>query len=237
MKKPTKELWEKEFIDVVVYPIGYNLLHSLCITDSVDMLSLALNDGAVIFRDQQNMSPLSYALTKSSRRCIDQILNYVIDLEDDYKLFHCIYQLRDDVPLLFSSKSQSLIPFLEVLFRRSADKDLIGFYEVTEELPMTIFSPIYKIFACAFTGENTDAKESSKQNTNLVQFWGSPLGYNYTAGSDESLLLIKKMDECNNPEIFQTLYVQSLIREKWDYLWPAIITISVIYWLNLVMMT
>ncbi|CAG9329816.1 unnamed protein product [Blepharisma stoltei] len=182
------------------------------------------------------MSPLSYALIKSSRRCIDQILNYIINLEDDYKLSHCIHQIRDDVPLLFNTKSLYLVPFLEFLFVRRADKDIIGFYEIREELPMTIFSPVSKIYTAAFTRENGTEKDSAKQNMILVQFWGSPLGYNYTAGSEESLQLLKKMNECETQGIFQTLFIQSLIREKWDYLWPAIITFSVIYWLNLITM-
>mmetsp|Transcript_18880 Transcript_18880/g.18873 ORF Transcript_18880/g.18873 Transcript_18880/m.18873 type:complete len:161 (+) Transcript_18880:2366-2848(+) len=160
------------------------------------------------------MSPLSYALAKRSRRCIDEILNFIINLEDEEKLLQCIHHIHGDIPELFTSQSQTLVPFLELLFRRRADKDIIGFYQVSEELPMSIFSPIPIIDVSTFTIKNNAVDENSAVNENLLQFWGSPLGYNYSVGSDESLLLLKKIDQCENEQIFSTLFVQSIIKEK-----------------------
>ncbi|CAG9330653.1 unnamed protein product [Blepharisma stoltei] len=215
---------------VTIFPLRINILHYYCFFDQIDNLKLALKINTPIFRDNNNKSPLSYAIIKKSRRCIDEILKYISEISDQKLLSECIHSIRDDIPSMLKLESPYILPFFKAIFKPGG-KDLVEFAVPNAVLPIIYLSPVLRLYKNEFINEDWE----SGRELSLVQFWVSPLSWNLTMGSNESLKLLKAINECPSLEIFQAPWIQSIIKMKWDKLWFAILGNSCLYWMNLLL--
>lgn len=210
-KLVTKEVPDEFMIAAVIAPIKINLLHYYCFFDMVDNLARAMEIGAPIFKDIFGRSPLHYAIERRSRRCLDLILQSIINCNNEIQLEQNMHGLRDDVIKLLESHSDFILPFFESIFRKSEDPDHIFFAATRKPLPMTIFAPTMMPSVEDFVFRKD---EITNQPEFLVQIWVSPLSWNFQNGSKESIKFLKAIEGCPAIEIYQTPLIRSLVRLK-----------------------
>lgn len=198
---------------VIIYPMKINILHFYCYFDLIENLSHALKLNCYLFKDIYGNSPLRYAIERKSRRSLNLILSHVISIKSDVELEQFMHAIRDDIVPLFGSYSELLLPFLEVMFKKSEDKDFISFARPRSKLPITMFAPsIVPYYQDFVYGHN----EKNMVPEVLVQYWASPLSWNFSNGSKESLKFLIAVHRCPNIDIYRTPIIRWLIRLKWN---------------------
>ncbi|CAG9334152.1 unnamed protein product [Blepharisma stoltei] len=222
----------KRFSDITIYPLRINCLHYYCYFDNISCLSKVLNYEPPIIRDLNGSSPLTYAITKKSRRCIDEILLYLSKIKDEKSLLISVHAIRDDIPHLFEIKLKNLVLLLACIFKSEKD-ELVGFAVPKKDLPNTIFSPTVILRRNEFVYESDSI--INKEET-LVQFWASYFGWNFSMGSSESLNMLKAINNRKEFEIYRTDFIRTLIKLKWDSLKCIILAQSLVFWANIALM-
>lgn len=225
--------------DLKLSPFGINILHIYCYYGYADKLKAALNSGCIIIKRETGESPLKYAIERNSQKCIDVILEYIVQLytDNDTRLHSFICAISEDIVPLVSKGSVYLAEFFEALFFQADQKDLPVTGVPLHDLPSYIFSKFYFINSQDFIYEESESLAISKADEVFLNFSSARFPYNYENGSLSSIALLKSIRESAYPEIYSIPYIQSLITLKWNSLWHLTLILTLLYWISLSMLT
>ena len=199
-----------------------------------DLLLATLRLGTEIRVDDDGNSPFFYALDRGCQSCVDNLLQYLIELKGrDLELFlNYSYALRDDFQHLLNNSSVYLPEFLEELFYRLPN--VTNFAVPKKRLPILHFSDNKKLNIYDFVYKQDLAPEG--QNEIPIEFKTLPFPIFYITGSSGSIDLLKSISECPNSGILKTEFVKTFVREKWNELWIPILILTLLLWINLALM-
>ena len=216
-----------------ISPLRINVAHIYAYLGYHDLLSKALDMGAIITVDVLGNSPLHYALDRNFQNCIDAILSYLIQLcesSQDTFITYC-WSLRSDFLKLLKNTSIYLPGFLNNLLYRST-QNLPKFGVPLGKLPYHDYAQDTTI------NPNRFLKPFIKDHSDeiVVEFRLLPFEIDIVPGSSGSLKMLKNIHGCSNKSIYRSEIVQILINSRWDKLWWFILVLALLNWCNIVVM-
>lgn len=204
------------------YPKCFNSLHIFAFYNRSESLAACLLRDVPILRGEFG-SPLTLALYRSSTSCVDAILQYFLMFfkqpRRDLLNFTKIEAITEDLPELLGCHSEFLRAFFEIMMQKPIFP-LPEFINPILPLPITIYHPTRSIDFSHF-------HDASGQKDNvLVNFLMSVPRWDFTAGSEQSLKLLKAFSACPKSHVLATPFVSAVIEEKWKrfYWWTLFLT-------------
>lgn len=197
--------------EIIIYPMKINILHIYSFYEMPKHLKKALGLKTPITRDFFKKSPLTYAIEKKSHICIEVILNYMVNLEDKKIFAHSLHAIRDDFINLFYCKTEYLVPLIEKIMIKSENDSINIHAKPIKSLPINKLSPYFEINSSDFVVENI--KQNFEKEVK-VQYWTSYLSWNFLSGTTSSKEFLRAIYDCSNYEIYQTSFIQELIKMK-----------------------
>ena len=216
-------------------PLKINVAHIYAYLGYDELLVQALKIGTEIKIDNNQCSPLFYALERRTQGCIDAILEYITGLKDkNFENFlNYSYALKGDLEALLNNSSSKLPDFLEGIFYKVPN--IANFAVPKYSLPHLHYCHEKNIATHNFI---LLPEEASENDTELpIEFKALPFAIYQQKGSKGSLELLKSIASCPNQQILRTDFVITYIRNKWNDLWGFILLITLLMWINLALMT
>lgn len=230
----TPEVWMN---DMMIVPHRLNALHILCYYNLPEKLRTAMNYGCPVIKNAYGETPLTIALNRRSQNCIDVLLEYVIELRelDLQKMKTVVQILSQDIYRLIQRGSAYLGVFLDVIFITSDPSFEIPRYSL----------PRYSLTDSKFIQRDdliinraTSISQPSQDNEELlIEFQISSFSWNFESGSIQSLQLLTSLQECSFSNILTSRFITSLIEMKWNNIWIYVLIQSILYWINLALLT
>ena len=213
----------------------FNLNHYYCYYDYHKHLRKALQLGCEIRVDSSNNSPLYYALSRSSQRCIKVLLKYMIWLSnqtnDSYKhtFLSYAYALRRDILDLFKISCTVLPQFLESIFIVVEANGNRGYYPNKNSLPIIKLSSTQQICSKSFGIVNNDFTGKGA----AIHFRETPYRFHLTLGSKKSMKMLLSILNSKNKKIYGTGLIKTIISYKWSLLKAFVYSFALFQWINL----
>ena len=165
--------------------------------------------GAGFYPSRVGYTPLSICLARNFGDSVEELLlNIMPRLQENPVSF---YYLGPTMAKLNTFSSDCLHQLYELAFRKSLDKTMPQFCVGSVSLP--ILKESSKIFLPAESFLPLDKFQSEDK---AIEFTQSYFKLNTITGSQESLDFVKSLVECKNLEIFTTLFIRTLIDNKWN---------------------
>lgn len=222
----------------LLFPNCVNLNHIYSYLGQYEELDKALRLGCNIRRDALGHSPLFYALKKDSKRCIDVLLQFMIELSRDTNRYQTYiqynYALRDDLLEVIKLPSNLVFNYIETLFIISKDKDLPNNLKSFKP-PVLITTNHTKIYLEKFQLKCQGIKNPKKQDY-FVEFRTTPMKINISNGSPQCFKLLLSLSQSKNKKIFTSKLMKIIIDYKMNEFRLLILIITSILWLNLTFM-
>lgn len=178
-------------------------------------------------------SPLTVSINRRAMSCVNVLLQSLIEkLEkgtDDTVCVH-LETYEEDLPALFQLTSPYVLRLLSLLMQPLHSQSLPKFITPCSQLPICEFSPTRYVDI----GKYHSGKAAGVE---LVEFLASPVRLNVTAGSRESVALLQGLADCENKQLLGTRYLSIVINEKWKLFYPYTVALTLLYSLQLVVLT
>ncbi len=218
-----------EFNNIIIKQYNINILHMLAYENQAHLIIEALNSGCDIIKSIYSESPITTALKRNARVCLDAFLEIIVKFEDRIKSRYTLDAITQDIPSIIETGSKYLVPFLEFLFQQADPVFIIP----KGHLPITIFSSIYDIDINVFKSQGN---QEDIKLTSLVEMFNTRFRWNFQRGSSESIQLLESINNSPSQEIYRTDLVRSIIDFKWSEIYTIILTLSVLYMINLLLL-
>jgi WD40 repeat protein len=222
--------YRSELNSVLVMPNNINILHMLAYDNKADQILDALAAGCSIVKSSNSESPVTIALRRNSRACLDALIDGITKMEDLIKIKSTMEAICEDITSILETGSKNLVPFLEFLFNKLDPVFIVP----KGNLPIRVFSDFYSP-----TIENF--KDQIDQRVNkaiqLVEIAHTRLKWNFQRGSSKSIELLDSIYNSPSQEIYRTDLVRSIIDLKWSQQYPINLTLSILYMINLLFFT
>lgn len=206
--------------------------HLYCYKGNHQMLELALNHGLDLRKDALGNSPLNYALNRRAQSAVDVIINFLVNLQDFRKFLRLTWNLRSDFESLLRNRSSFLPDFMEKVFYISNQPHLVKYGVPLKKLPILIYENENSIEVGKFIDTNCHDKSQEV----LIEFRILPFPVSAVSGSEASIQMLKNIMNNENREIVRSRVVTMIVKSKWDNFYYFIVGLSVVYWLNIVIM-
>ena len=206
--------------------------HLYCYKGNHQMLELALNHGLDLRKDSLGNSPLIYALNRRAQSAVDVIITFLVNLQDFRKFLRLAWNIRSDFESLLRNRSSFLPDFMEKVFYISNQPQLIKYGIPIKKLPILIYEAENSIEVGKFVDKNIH--DRSKEV--LIEFRILPFPVSAVSGSEASIQMLKNILNNENREIMRSKVVTMIIKSKWDNFFYFILGLSIVYWLNIVVM-
>ena len=213
----------------------FNYLHIFCHRERPEHCLASLEKGCPLELDAHGYSPLHYALTRKAQYCVDTILCYMITISDKErnKFIDYCHAICKDFYILIRNKSIHLHKFILCLHYKSRDRTLPSFGFPKQSLPYLYYSNDISIEVSNFLYTGVTWQNSEEIS---VEFKTTAIPLPYIIGSTESIKLLESLQNCSRPEILESDLIGSIVKLKWDALWPVILAQTILLWVNLVVM-
>jgi hypothetical protein len=234
-KIKTKVLPTSQNSQAVFSKLRVNLAHIYSYLGYDDLLKEALVQGTEVKIDEDGNSPLKYALMRNSQNCIDAILAYMIELKEQNmeQFLNYSHALRDDLNHLFTNHSVHLPNFIEAIFYTVPN--LTNFAVPKQTLPILEYSEKKTLDVNVFVYELENSPPNEKEIP--IEFKTLPFAISYNSGSSESKAMMESITTCPNRRILQTKFVRTFIQTKWNDIWWFILFLTLLMWINVLLMT
>lgn len=241
-------------------PDRINLLHIYCGENNYLKLRRALSKGFPLMTSTTNKHPLLIAIESNSVNCVEEILEYLCSISDSRKFIfeNAVKQITHFLPKLLEYSPNKIKNFCGALTKK-VENGISTLGMPIEKLPKIITSEKYNIEEEKFINISKQSNEEQMkfieirenviaqcQNMNQrskniknvpINFYRCSLLWNFTPGSADSLKLLNSINKCRNLGIFKTKFIQDLINLKWNIIWIKVLTLTIIFWLNLLFFT
>lgn len=204
-----------QVFDCFVIILGINLVHIYSYFGMYTHLEVALNYGCQIRKDLEHHSPLYYAISKNSQKCIDVILTHVIGLSqksDNLNLyFESNFALKDDFYDIIQFSSPLIPQYLQSLFLVSNEKNLPNSIRCFSP-PAILFMKQQRVLFEYF--QESFSKITNSDMESFVVFKSTPIKLNLTSGSMECFNLLHSLSVSKNNKIFTTELIKTILDYK-----------------------
>jgi hypothetical protein len=216
----------EQLLELVIEPINVTILHLLAYKGKADPLAQAVASSAAIIKSSFG-SPLSLCIQRKSRKCLNILLSHLIVLREDSPsdFFSALAQVADDVRDLIEFGSPYLVNFFQQVMVPLPEEFLAPtIISPSEDLPIATLESSMWV-------NGTRRKEERQGEKVAVEYLICPFPVQCTLGSSQSLQRMKFLtNEIDEIELFDTVFIRTFIDMKWTWLWPYIITNTLLYW-------
>jgi WD40 repeat protein len=209
--------------DALIFPLHINLLHLYSYTDKVQDLSRALSDNVSYFTSSRYGTPLGLAIKRNNFECVSAIIKYFISVSEEKPVNYQVFStLIEDLYPLLRLRLPTIASLFENLPLIGGRSDLKKYIGSSTNLPEINFSNMHQF---------KDSLFNFKTDSELIQinYFAVPFRLNIEPGSFDSLLLLEKLFQSPNKNIFVSRLVVGIIDYKWKLLLPAFILEFAIY--------
>ena len=209
--------YDKSINSLAIMPQKINLLHILAYQGRDKLLEEALEQGCCFLESSSGKTPLTFALENNNKRCTEVILKYVRDLEDTHRQRVIVSRISKDLESIIETDSSHLSFICEALTCSSIKSMEIN------KLPAYINNENDIV---NYPKTSQEIKETKINRTNFR--------FNFMGGSNDSLGLLKALQETGRSECLRSDFVQALTGYKWNKFMWAFWTLSLLNLLSIV---
>ena len=201
---PTMDNW-------IITPYEINALHFYAYFNMPGHLKLALHNKGPFYVSKSEYSPLSIAIHRNFRDCINSIIKQIrLNVEEDP---YSVGYIENSIVKLNVLGFRGLDKFYSSILYKSKDKLLPKFCDEKVLLPRV------------FHSRNLDPQQKDFFSPEMVSgygrpltFWQSALKVDAVMGSKDSIVFLESLLACPNQFIFKTDYIREFVLYKWGYL-------------------
>jgi hypothetical protein len=172
--------------------------------------------------------PLKLTLNENNHSCTEILLQHILQISDDFPKIKLIYDEIENVfPEILTSACMSVPDLLNKLFSINLEYGSLK----SDSLPL------YKTYDFRgssirgyFFGRSTNNRKDYQVKNSLIRVPDC-------LGSPASLQLSKSLCEVEDLRIFGTEFIRTFIRLKWNNLKFSIFGLTLLMWLNIVLVT
>ena len=195
----------------IVVPYEINALHFYSYFNQPGHLKLALHNKGPFYVSKSDYNPLSIALHRNFRDCINAIIKQIrLNVKEDP---YSVSFIDNSIVKLNELGFRGLDEFYSAILYKSKDKLLPKFCDEKVVLPIV------------FHSRNMDPQQKDFLSPDMVSgygrpltFWQSALKVDAVMGSRDSINFLESLTNCPNPNIFKTDFIRQFILYKWGYL-------------------
>lgn len=218
------KIFDEYWKNYMIYPHIINLLYIFIKANHPDLLKQAINQGVKFVQDQSGESPLSVALNWKNFNCADVILKTLskMKLKKEFGILESIEKCMNKI---INSNLSQLPKFFDSLFPVKTNR-MILYAQLLKRAPMIIEKKNSKLQEIDFINYEGDKKEQ-------VEFKASIVKFDFEVGTEDSLLLLRSICHSNNPDLFRTVLLKSILKYKWSKVYYILLGEALIFALML----
>lgn len=224
IKSETAEYFEK-ITHFFISPFLFNITHIYSLFNFSKLLDLALQNQAPFAHTRRNESPLSLSLSKNFTSCVTVIFKNISKRLKENPYF--LLRSQETLAELNQRGDQGLESFYQSLLFHDQSSHLPTICPISQDLPDLKYK---KSFECRF--QNEDQLKSNKP----IVFYHSVIKLP-TTGSQQSLLFLESLTACPNSAVFESDFLEFLLKKKWEEVKKYLFFQAGLYLLYLVLIT
>ena len=214
----------------IITPYEINALHFYAYFNLPLHLKAGINSGAPFYDSRSDYSPLTIAIHRNFRDCINVITKAIrLKIQEDPYL---VSYLENHMITLNKIGFRGLDGFYSAVMFKSKDKLLPKFCDDSVDLPIV------------FLSRNMTPQQQDFFSPDMVTgfgrpltFWQSALRVDSLIGSKHSITFLESLLECPNTDIFKTELIRELILYKWKYVKWALLPQAITYFFYMVILS
>jgi WD40 repeat protein len=210
----------------MVVPYEINALHFYSYFNLPGHLKLALQNKGPFYVSKSDYNPLSIALHRNFRDCINAIIKQIrLNVNEDP---YSVSFIENSIVKLNELGFRGLDEFYSCILYKSDDKLLPKFCDEHVNLPV-----VYNSRNLAPQQKDFFSPDMISGFGRPLAFWQSALKIDAVMGSKDSIIFLESLLNCPNPNIFKTDFIRQLILYKWGYLKWVLMPQAAVYVLYL----
>lgn len=221
----SKPMYNQYFNRYRILPWNINTLHVLASSSNIKDTKQILRDGIQFIKSLDGKTPIDLSLERNNKHCADAIIKRLSKYNISEHKNLCKL-LEDSFTGITEANLPSLSRFFNIMFSRVQDTSLNSYGCPNGEMP------IVKLSSCPHIKQDEFIlRSTTKPNTDetALIYKQSALRLDLHLGSTESMRFIKSLRESEDPEVFRTPLIQSILHLKWHQVRLILVIQALIY--------
>ena len=226
--------YHPQLASCMVTPYKLNGLHIIAYMNAIDLLPAALKAGTPVIRGTFG-SPITVAIERKTRRCLEAILKHIISLraQSVTAFIAAVQSISEDMLDLIRSGSNNLMCLFKALVLENVQGAMLSqFLSPVSRLPIIHFDDSLFVSPREFGNTGTEYEAEMM----LITFSICALKWNFEPGSSDSIALLKALANTKVTDILKTRLVNGFVTHKWKSLWLIIAAYAFLYFLMLLLL-
>ena len=213
----------------VIEPFHMNIMHIFAYFNKLEMMSKAIDENVGFIISRSGFSPLYVCFEMNNEQGINFFYKYVKKTSLIKPFFTCV--LGKSLNRICLHQSHKTKKFLDIMLSKSIDSTLSRFHHSTYKLPIIAFS------TGLFTDKSSFAKEMFSNDGQALEFLQTYFNLNLEIGSLDSLQLIRSMIDSDNEQIFNSNFIQTILKFKWRKVRYILYAQAIVYIIYLILLS
>jgi WD40 repeat protein len=213
----------------VIEPFHMNIMHIFAYFNKIDMMAKAVEENVGFIISRSGISPLDVCFEMNNEQGINFFYKYIKNNASSKPFFTCV--LGRSLNRICLHQSHKTKKFLDMMLTKTFDSTLSRFHHSNQKLPMIVFTP------GLFTDKASFPKEKFSNEGQALEFLQTYFSLNLHPGSQDSLDFISSLLESQNDLIFNSNFIQTILKFKWEKVRFILYTQAVVYVIYLVLLS
>ena len=213
----------------VIEPFHMNIMHIFAYFNKLEMMSKAIDENVGFIISRSGFSPLDVCFEMNNEQGINFFYKYIKKKSIVKPYFTCV--LGRSLNRICLHQSHKTKKFLDIMLSKSIDSTLSRFHHSTYKLPIIAFSP------GLFSDKSSFAKELFSNDGQALEFLQTYFSLNLEIGSSDSLQLINCMIDSKNEQIFNSNFIQTILKFKWQKVRTILYAQAIVYIIYLILLS
>lgn len=194
----------------IIFPYFITPLHLYAYYNFPDYITQAFENGSNLIQSSLDQNALTIAVVRDLESCVENITRQLKTMLEENPF---LLSFISDSSLITMNITghESLPKFYNLIFREIQSEKLPKFLGYNLSLPIYARSVNMMPYTKHFYND-----KYIKDNGQPVEYYRSVIKINLEMGSRESLALLKSVCQCKTIEIFNTMFIQAYIQDKWE---------------------
>jgi WD40 repeat protein len=205
----------EEMNKYTVMPYHTNILHIYSYESYCDFIKLAMKAGVPFIRTSTGETPLTISLrTRGNVECIDTIIKKLATFTQ-YTQPNVLAMIEEHISQLNIMSIPSLHLLYSEGFQEVKSDDVFKYGAIKSKSPISQLSRRKTLNPSKFVEQPLERAEKPRKSESIYLFRTSNFRVPLNIGAKDSIEFMYSLSQCENSEVFKTLFIKAVLEYKW----------------------